>query len=1071
MKEKLPVIKYPSKNYFKPIGLLVSLLLFCNILAAQTVEISGQVKDEVGAGLPGVSILVEGSTVGTVTDIDGAYKLEVSSSDPILNFSYIGYISQNIPIAGQSIIDVVLIESIEKLAELVVVGYGTQKKVNLSGAVGTVDMKPLESRPTASISQGLQGTVAGLNVTFASGAPGGNANINIRGYTSVNGGKPLIIIDGIPSSEADLTRLNPDDVKSVSVLKDASSAAIYGARAAFGVLLVTTKTGGENKITYSNSFIWGRPTVTPDPITDPYIFSRLLDISTNNTPWDYVNYTDETYAWAKARSDDPTVPNVRLDPHNPSKWQYMGDNNWNDYFFNDNSFSQNHNVAISGQKDIVSYYVSGNYTKENGLNRLSDDYWKRNALRSRLQVTPYKWFKFENNTFFSSVVRTQPTFGITDVYNLRPSDVVKNPDGTWANTDAGIAAARLMDGGNTNYNTLGFNTTNKFDLLFFKEALKITAEHTFKNEQTKTHWDATKYKIGYGPNDIRELGGTGYAYESMGINKYNVLNLYATFAKEIGMHNFTVIGGYSQEENKYESFWANREDLISSSLPNMNLATGDQTVGWNYSDWSVRGVFGRINYILNDRYIVEFNGRYDGSSRFPEDNRFGFFPSVSGAWIASNENFMQPISNVFNQLKIRASHGSLGNQSVSNYGYIATMPTGQSGYLIDGEYPKTVYASGLDVDPNNYTWEKVVTTNIGLDMGFFQSRLNATFDYFIRNTIGMLTPSQELPGVLGTSVPRTNSADLQTKGWEFTLGYDNEVQLGGHPFQHSFSIILADNQTTITKYENEGELFSQWREGAQVGEIWGLESDDLFQSQEEIDRLDQTDIIPWGALAIVPGWPKFKDLNGDEKIIRGQSALEPEDFKLIGNSRQRYQVGFNMSLNWKGFDFNAFLQGVGMQDYYPQHYLFWGPYQQPYANMYPHLLDFYRGSDDSDALRAQHSQSYIDAGLADANTDAEYPILQSWLADVNYGTGLSIPNTKYMQSAAYLRIKNITVGYSLPRTVLEKIKLSKLRFYVTGENIYEWSSIKKHIDPEAIGERGYAYPFVRKLSFGMSLTF
>ena len=729
MKEKLLVINYPSKNYFKPIGLLVSLLLLCNLLAAQSVEISGQVKDEAGSALPGVSILVKGTSIGTVTDIDGAYKLDVSSSDPILTYSYIGYLSQDINIAGRSKIDVVLVESIEKLAELVVVGYGTQKKVNLSGAVGTVDMKPLESRPTASISQGLQGTVAGLHVTFASGAPGGNANINIRGYTSVNGGKPLIIIDGVPSSEADLTRLNPDDVAAVSVLKDASSAAIYGARAAFGVLLVTTKSGGENKITYSNSFIWGKPTVTPDPITDPYIFSRLLDISTNNTPWDYVNYTDETYAWAKARSDDPTVPNVRLDPHNPSRWQYMGDNNWNDYFFNKNSFSQNHNIAISGQKDIVSYYVSGNYTKENGLNRLADDYWKRNAMRSRLQITPYKWLKFENNTFFTTVERTQPTFGITNVYDLRPSDVVKNPDGTWANTDAGVAAARLMDGGNTNYNTLGFNTTNRFDLLFFDEALKITAEHTFKNEQTKTHWDATKYKIGFGPNDIRELGGTGYAYESMGINKYNVLNLYATFAKEIGRHNFTVIGGYAQEENKYESFWANREDLISSALPNMNLATGDQTVGWDYTDWAIRGVFGRINYIFNERYIVEFNGRYDGSSRFPENNRFGFFPSVSGAWIASHENFMQPVSNVLNHLKLRASHGSLGNQSVSNYGYIATMPTGQSGYIIDGEYPKTVYASGLNVDPNNYTWEKVVTTNIGMDIGFFQSRLNATFDY------------------------------------------------------------------------------------------------------------------------------------------------------------------------------------------------------------------------------------------------------------------------------------------------------------------------------------------------------
>ncbi len=1071
MKENLPTSKSFAKKWLRIMALTVVGMVSCQLLLAQSVQVSGQIKDETGATLPGVSVLEKGTTTGTVTDLDGMFKFNVSSSDAVLSFSYVGYLTQEIPLSGRSTIDVVLQENVETLDELVVVGYGVQKKVNLSGAVENVDLKKLENRPTANISQGLQGTVAGLNVNFSNGAPGGNASINIRGYTSVNGGKPLIIIDGVPSSEADLTRLNPDDVASMSVLKDASSAAIYGARAAFGVLMITTKTGGENKITYSNNFIWGKPTVTPDPITDPYIFSRLLEISTNNTPWDYVNYSDETYAWAKARSDDPTVPNVRLDPLNPTRWQYMGNNNWNDYFFNKNTFSQNQNVSLSGGKDIVNYYVSGNFTKENGLNRLAEDSWKRNALRTRLQLTPYKWLKVENNTFITSADRLQPTYGITNVYNLRPTDVVKNPDGSWANTSAGIAAARMTDGGKTNFNTTGITTTNKVDLILLEEALKITGEATFKKEHTKSHWDGTKYKIGYGPNDIRESSSSDYAYESMTINKYNVFNFYATYNKEFGKHNFTVIGGYNQEENKYETFWANREELISSSLPNIQLATGEQTVSWDYSDWAVRGAFGRLNYIFDEKYIVEFNGRYDGSSRFPKNNRFGFFPSVSAAWIATNESFMQPITGVMNHLKLRASRGSLGNQNVSNYGYISSMNTGQSGYLIGGEYPKTAYAPGLDVDPNNYTWERVVTTNLGADFGFFQNSLRASFDYFTRNTLGMLTPSQELPAVLGTSVPRTNAADLQTKGWELTVSYENEIEVGGSPLEHSFSVLFADNQTTITRYENDGELFSQWRQGAKVGEIWGLKSDGLFQTQEEIDNLDQTDIIPWGALSIVPGWPKFKDLDNDGKITRGQSAADPKDYALIGNSRPRYQIGFNMSLRWRGFDFKGFLQGIGKRDYYPTHYLFWGPYQQPYANTYPHLLDFYRGSDDSEELMAQHSQSYIDAGLAHANTDASYPVLQSWLADRNYGSGLAIPNTQYMQSAAYLRVKNITLGYSFNESLLERIGVSTLRVFVTGENLYEWSSIKKHIDPEATGNEGYAYPFHRKVSLGVSLTF
>lgn len=1055
---------------------------------AQGKKISGTIIDvATEQPLPGASILEKGTVNGVMTNFDGNFNITVASAESILVISYVGYQSQEILVGDKTEFNILLAQDLSELDEVVVVGYGKQKKINLSGSVDVVDMKKLEDRPVANVSQGLQGTVANLNITFANGAPGGTANINIRGYTSINGGSPLILIDGIPSSSADLTRMNPDDIASISVLKDASSAAIYGARAAFGVVLVTTKEGGKSKITYSNSFIWGKPTITPDPITDPYIFSRLLDIATDNTPWDYVSYSDEQYAWARERSNDPSVPNVRVDPLNPDRWQYMGSTNWNEYFFNESAFSQNHNVAISGKRAFntsedglneggVSYYLSGNHTLENGLNRLAEDTWERNAIRSKVKIEPYKWMDFENNTFLTLTNRNLPTYGITNIYNIRPTDVVKNPDGTWANTDAGRAAARMIDGGKTEINETGIQTTNKLNLHFYDRSLTLTGEYTFKKDADRRHWDGTKYKIGYGPNDIRELVNDDYAYEALYENKYSVLNLYATYTKEINKHNFTMVGGYNKEVNEYEYFTANRDDLISSDLPNIALATGEQTVGWNYSDWAVNGIFGRLNYIYNQRYILEINGRYDGSSRFPKNDRYGFFPSVSLAWIPSMD-FGESITDTMNHLKFRISRGSLGNQNVSNYGYINSLPTGQSGYLINGDYPKSVYAPGLGVDPNNYTWEKVVTTNFGVDMGFFNNTLTLSLDNYIRNTIGMLVPSQELPGVLGTSPPRQNAADLSTKGWELTIGYKHSSQLGGSPFDFGASLILADNESTITRYQNDGQLFSQWREGAKVGEIWGLENDGLFTSQEEIDNLDETALIPWGALSIVPGWPKYVDQDGDGKILQGNSANDPKDLKLIGNSQPRYQVGFNMNVAWKGFDLSGFLQGVGKRDYYPTRYLFWGPYQQPYANTYPHLLDFYRGSADSDALMEQHSQSYIDAGLADVNTDAEYPILQSWLADINYRdgngnrSGLAIPQTKYLQNAAYLRIKNITLGYTVPDALLKKIHVDKLRFFVTGENIYEWSSIKKHIDPEATGNEGYAYPFHRKLSVGMNITF
>lgn len=1066
----------PFSNIWKKsqtLPVLFLILLFGLKSWSQEIVIKGNITDsETAQPLPGVNILIKQTSTLVISDFDGNYEITAPSKQTILTFSYVGFETQEIIILDNTTIDVILRPDPQALEEIVIVAYGTQKKVNLSGSVATVDMKKLESRPTSNITQGLQGTVANLNITFPSGAPGATANINIRGFTSINGGTPLILIDGVPSSEEDLTRMNPEDVKSISVLKDASSAAIYGARAAFGVLLITTKTGGRNEITYSNSIIWGKPSVTPNPVTDPYIFSRVFDIATSNTPWNYVSFDDNYYEWARARSEDATVPNVRLDPQNPTYWQYMGDTNWNDYFFNQSSLSQNHNISISGKKDVVSYYFSGNHTIENGLNKLAEDSWKRNAVRSRIIVEPYKWMKFENNTFITSADRQRPTYGFTNVYNLRPTDVVKNPDGSWANTDAGRAAARIVDGGDTNENTTSLQTTNKIDLFLLNKDLTITGEYTFRKEYKRDHWDGRKYQIGLGPNLMDEQVSSDYAWERLAETKYSTLNVYATYNKLLGeKHNVTAIVGYNREESQYEFFSANRDDLISPDLPNIALATGEQTVGWNYTDWALSGYFYRLNYIFNEKYIVEFNGRYDGSSRFPKENRYGFFPSVSGSWIASKEKFMQSIDETLNLLKFRVSHGSLGNQNVGNYGYINSLSTGESSYLINGEFPKAVYAPGSNVDPSNYTWEKVITSNFGVDLGFFNNSLNISADYFIRNTIGMLTPSQELPGVLGTSAPDSNSADLQTKGWDLTVGYQNSIDLGGSPFDYGLSFVMANNETSITRFDNDGQLFSQWREGAKVGEIWGLESDGLFATQEEIDNLDQSALIPWGALDIVPGWPKYVDQDGDGKILRGESAKDPKDLKLIGNSQPKHTIGFNMNFKWKGFDLSGFFQGVGKVDYYPTNYLFWGPYQQPYSNTYPHLLDYYRPTSDSDALRAQHSQSYIDAGLADANLDSEYPVLQSWLADNRTGLGLAIPQSKYLLNAAYLRVKNITIGYSIPSKVLERIKVSNLRFYATGENLYEWSSIKDYIDPEATGNEGYAYPIQRKVSLGMSLTF
>ncbi|HEV7379967.1 MAG TPA: TonB-dependent receptor, partial [Dyadobacter sp.] len=458
-------------------------------------------------------------------------------------------------------------------------------------------------------------------------------------------------------------------------------------------------------------------------------------------------------------------------------------------------------------------------------------------------------------------------------------------------------------------------------------------------------------------------------------------------------------------------------------------------------------------------------------------------------WKVDGEDFWKPIAPVINSFKIRGSYGLLGNQFVNEYGYIATMQSLRSTYMIGGNLPQKISPPPL-VSPN-YTWEKVASRNIGVDMGFFQQKVTASFDYYSRTTKGMLTPGKDLPDVLGAREPNENAADLITNGWELSLGYDNDFNVGGSPLNINARFNLSDNRSRITSFDNPSNSITQYYKGMHMGDIWGLKSDGFFQNQQEIDALDQSQMIPWGALSIVPGWPKYQDMDGNGKIEKGTTVDNPKDLSVIGNMLPRLRFGVNLGADWKGFDVRAFIQGIGKMDYYPLNYLYWGFYQQPYAGGYEHLLDFYRGTADSDVQRAKHSQAYLDAGLADANTNAQFPVLQSWLADRNLGEridqaqGLAVPQTKYMLSGAYLRLKNLTVGYTLPSRLTERVKIARMRVYASGENLGEISKVKKFFDPESITDNvdkadptkstasgwGYAYPFQRRYSFGLEIQF
>ena len=1058
------------------------LTIFINVFTtnAQELNIRGKVVTAIdNTSLPGVSIIIKGTTNGTVTSVDGDYAISAPSNG-ILVFSFIGMETQEKEINGQTTINISLVEQTTGLEEVVVVGYGTQKKVNLSGAVDAVDAQELESRPITNLSQGLQGVAPNLNIDFVSGEPGQAARINIRGVTSINGGEPLILIDGVPADTWELNRLTPEDVSAISVLKDAASAAIYGARAAFGVVLITTKSGKKDglHVSYNNNMSWGKPTLLPDKTSDPYVYLRLQDVSTDNTPWNSFNPTDDTYAWAKERSDNPAgTVGVRVNPNDPSSWEYMGNRDWTYYFLDDYTYSQKHHIQLDGKTDKTRYYLSGSYDNENGALKIAEDLFKRYSIRSKVSYTPFDWLTIGNNTLMTMTERREPSYlDIWELYNFEPTSYDKNPDGSWANSGVGEAAAKLLDGGNVNNKYNSAQSTFTAEARFFDGALKVNSDYTVRKGTSNYNYYYSKYNIGYGPEDIREIGSNS-AYRSATFDTYNVFNIYSTFNKTFGKHEVTALVGFNQENNRSEWFSAQRDGVISGSLPTIALATGEDYVDERITDWAIRGTFFRLNYIFKERYIVEFNGRYDGSSRFPTETRFGFFPSASAAWRIDREDFMRSIENVISTFKIRGSYGSLGNQNVSTYGYIPTMNPSQAEYLVNGELPQRVSPPQLVSD--NYSWETVSTVNFGVDLGLLKDKLFAAVDVYQRNTTGMLTLGRDLPDVLGAEEPLENAADLQTNGWELSLTYKDNFNLAGKPFNFNTRFILSDSRAWITDFDNPNKNLSQYYIGQEFGELWGLESDEIYTTIEETQALDETQLIPWGALSIVPGWPKYIDQDGNGIIEKGYTVDDPKDAKIIGNTSPRFRFGLNLSFDWNGFDVRTFVQGIAKKDYYPRHYLYWGFYQQPYSGGYEHLMDFYRPTADSDIDMAKHSQAYIDAGLADANLDAQYPILQAWLADRNLGEGLNeskglaTPQTGYLLSAAYIRIKNITVGYTLPKSLTQKINIERVRFFVSGENIAEWSQVSDYFDPEAVTDdgHGYAYPFQRKYSFGVNIDF
>ena len=1017
----------------------------------------GVVKDATGEGVIGASVIVEGTNLRTVTDIDGNFTLNGVKKGASIQISYIGYTTKVVKWNGAPL-DIILEDDKKMLEEVVVVGFGTQKKVNLTGAVSTVDSKTLSARPVNSVADALQGAVAGMN--FSTPNSGGTLNstklFNIRGTGTIGAGSsvtPLVLIDGM---EGDMNALNPQDIENISVLKDASASSIYGSRAAGGVVLITTKSGKKGKATinYNNSFRFDSP-LNMAEMMDSYTWAKYMNEASVNSGagiW----FTDDKLEQIKKAQSDPNMQKMFKNGNN--RWEVwdnnpllpIGNTDWLKEQFG-NSFSQEHTLSMTGGDDRMQYYLSANYLDRGGLLRHGDDNTQRYAFTGKVSAQLANWLRVTYNTRFTRTDFEMPgdlVNGTDEFYHNMcrywPILPTKDPNGNWLPESY---IGRLQNGGRAK------NQTDRLaqQLSFVATPVKGLTLNAELNYRIITHFNHRDWQTTYGydcdNNPYVDQNETTSVYEYTYKSNYFNPNLFAEYSRAFGDHNMKVMGGFQSEWFRQRNVTA-RQNGIMSGLPTLNTTTTKPSVGGAYNSWTTAGFFGRINYDFAGRYLFEANLRYDGSSRFLRDNRWNFFPSFSAGWNIAQESFWEPIAKYVNTLKLRASWGQLGNQNTDNwYPFYPTIGFSAQGsnWLVNGVKPNTASQPGLV--SASLTWEKSRTWEVGLDWGAFNNRLTGSFGYYQRNTFDMVGPAPELPVILGANPPRVNNLDMTSKGWDLQISWRDiigEVSYGA-------SFVLSDNQVVIDKYPNPSKNLGSYYKGAKLGDIWGYTTLGIAQSQEEMDahlkKVDQS--------ALGSGWTAgdimYKDLDGDGKINGGEgTANKPGDRRIIGNSTPRYNFGLNLDAAWKGFDIKVFFQGTLKRDYAAGGPMFWGA----------------TGQGKWQALGMKYHSDY----WREDNKGAYYPRV-SWNGGRNTQT-----QTRYLQNAAYARLKNLTIGYTLPKELTRKVYIENLRFFVSGENLLTITNFTEAGDPELIGagwggEIGKTYPLSKTFSCGLSVTF
>jgi len=1076
-----------GKNLTRLLYLLFLGIGISSVALAQQKTVTGSVTDSSNEPLPGVSIIVKGTTVGTVTDLDGTFNLDLSENAATLVFSYMGMKSQEIDLGTQTTFNIVMEEDIAGLEEVVVIGYGTQKKVNLTGAVDVIGNEQIESRQSPTVSQLLQGQSPGL--TFSIGnygfEPGANMSIDIRGIGSLNGGSPYILIDGIPG---DMNRLNPDDIESISVLKDAAASAIYGARAPYGVILITTKSGATDEkvnVNYSGSVSVATPQNIPQMLSSVEHARVINEAGVNKGGKAFSEAVmDNMYAYIDGDWDvlrAQTIPDalyLETMPRTNGTWgfnQYGNANyDWFDEYYG-SAINQKHNLSINGGSKMVSYYLSAGYLGQEGVLNYGEDTFNRTNVLGKIKANITDWWDISYNTRFMKSNRVIPNMDKQGSYDLifhqiaRTMPMNAKYDG-YGNIMIQSKIPWVNDAGTDNTTTTENWQTIATELRPVK-GWKVNADFAYKSvdqfrsDQELIVYDhrvdnSTVISGNTNPSNIQQYHWS---------NSYWTSNIYTSYDFTLGeKHNFGILAGTQFEYNQGKTMNAIKNNLLVQDIPSLQTATGEPAVTESLTHWATQGYFARLSYDYDGKYLVEGNIRRDGTSRFRDGNRWGTFPSVSLGWNLHREEFWSSIEDIINTFKLRGSYGELGNQQVNAYQDLELIPlnSGTLNWIYGFGQTRPIGYTGTPalVSPD-LTWETASTKNIGANLTFLNGRLQSDFDLFERNTTNMIGPAEAQPGVLGASLPQENNSTLRTRGWELAIKWKQTLSNG---LSYFVNFNLSDSKAVVTEYLNPTGTLSTWYVGREQGEIWGYKANDLYRTQEEVDNYtSQVDLSAlWGGIWHT-GDVKYEDLNGDMKVNNGTNTVDDHgDLSIIGNSAPHYQFGLSTGLNFKNFDFSMIWRGIAKRDLFFSggNNIFWGFRTWNQSSIFPEHLDYYR-----DQPGDRYTGLY--EGEANINLDSYWP-----RPYVNNGENNKnrITSTLYLQNGAFARLQNVQLGYNLSGKTLSTLHLQKLRIYVSGENLLTLSHLPAGIDPVATSSGwgvGKTYGADRIISLGVNITY